>query len=385
MAQTIPYNLDSLGWMQFESLIQVLLKAELGIGVESWGGSADHGRDAYCGQELNFPSRHTTNPGPFVFQAKFIAGANAAGADYGSLLISSVKKEIALIENRLQAGRWKYPRQYALVTNAPLTAAHREHIRSLFLATLGECHVTPLGATDLCALLDLNISVARAFPQVLSLRNLFEILDQVVKNEIIQRTDAVLREADALRGVFVPTKAYEDAWEVLGKHNFVVLEGAPEMGKTAIAWIIAAVKLAQKWQAIDCDTPADFFAAYSENRDQVFIADDAFGTTEYDVNRGSEWGRQLHKVIPKLNGRHWLIWTSRMHILQKAIHEMSLQGSASKFPDHKEVLVRANKLETSERALMLYRHARAAGIDKRAKAIVRKHAGEIVGNAHFTP
>ena len=60
MAQTIPYNLDSLGWMQFELLIQFLLKAELGLGLELWGGSADHGKDAYCLHELNFPSRHTT-------------------------------------------------------------------------------------------------------------------------------------------------------------------------------------------------------------------------------------------------------------------------------------------------------------------------------------
>src|SRR5580658_288583 len=101
MAQTISYNLDSLGWMQFESLIQVLLKSELGLGLELWGGSADHGKDAYCAHELNFPSRHTTNPGPFVFQVKFIAGANAAGADFESSLIGAVKKEIALIDNRL--------------------------------------------------------------------------------------------------------------------------------------------------------------------------------------------------------------------------------------------------------------------------------------------
>jgi hypothetical protein len=234
-------------------------------------------------------------------------------------------------------------------------------------------------------MLDNNIAAARSFPQILSLRNLFEILDQVVKNEIVQRTDAVLREAEALSGVFVPTKAFDEAWDILEKHRFVVLEGPPEMGKTAIAWMIAAVMLARKWQAVDCDKPDDFFGAYSNDRDQIFIADDAFGTTEYDVNRGSEWGRQLHKVIPKLDKRHWLVWTSRMHILQQALQEMSLQGAASKFPDHKEVLVKANKIENNERALMLYRHAKAASLDGTAKDIVRKHAKGIVDNPHFTP
>lgn len=385
MAQTVSYNLDSLGWMQFESLVQVLLKAELGLGLELWGGSADHGRDAYCAHELNFPSRHVTNPGPFVFQVKFIASANSSGSDFDSALMTAVRKEGALIKNRMESGKWAQPLQYVFITNAPLSVSHRNAISDELQPLLGRCTITVQGATDVCALLDLNISAARSFPQILSLRNLFEILGQIVKNEIVQRTDAVLREAEALTGVFVPTKPFDEAWDILEKHNFVVLEGPPEMGKTAIAWMIAAVMLARKWQAVDCDKPDDFFGAYSNDRDQIFIADDAFGTTEYDVNRGTEWSRQLHKVIPKLDKRHWLIWTSRMHILRQALHEMSLQGAASKFPDHKEVLVKANRIENNERALMLYRHAKAAGLDESAKGIVRKHAKGIVDNQHFTP
>jgi|GEM_PF-1295078 len=385
MAQTIPYNLDTLGWMQFELLAQVLLKAELGLGVELWGGSADHGRDAYCAHELNFPNRHTTNPGPFVFQVKFIAGANAAGADFDDALMKAVNKEGALIRNRVEAGKWAFPKQYVFITNASLTTSHRNAIHGALEPVLEGCEITVNGALDVCAMLDCNLPVARAFPQILSLRNLFELLDQVVKNEIVQRTDAVLREAEALSSVFIPTKAYEDAWEILDKHHFVVLEGPPEMGKTAIAWMIAAVMLAQKWQAVDCDKPEDFFAAYAPDRDQIFVADDAFGTTEYDVNRGSEWGRQLHKVIPKLDKRHWLVWTSRMHILQQALQEMSLQGAASRFPDSKEVLVKANRIESNERALMLYRHARAANLDESAKSIIKKYAKGIVDNEHFTP
>lgn len=371
--------------MQFELLIQFLHKSELGIGLELWGGSADHGKDAYCAHELNFPSRHTTNPGPFVFQVKFIAGANATGANFDSALMSAVTKEAALIQNRIAAGKWAAPMQYAFVTNAPLTATHRQSISDVLQPILADCAITVQGALDVCAMLDTNLAVARSFPQILSLRNLFEILDQVVKNEIVQRTDAVLREADALSSVFVPTKAFDDAWEILDKHYFVVLEGPPEMGKTAIAWMIAAVMLAQKWHAVDCDKPEDFFGAYAPDRDQIFIADDAFGTTEYDVNRGNEWGRQLHKVIPKLDKRHWLVWTSRMHILQRALQDMSLQGSASRFPDHKEVLVKANRIEGNERALMLYRHARAANLDDGAKTIIRKYAKSIVDNQHFTP
>lgn len=386
MSQPIPYQLDTLGWMQFEYLIQVLLKSELGIGVESWGGSADHGKDAYCTTELNFPSRHTTNPGPFVFQAKFVSSANAAGADFEHELTSAISKEVALIARRLETGRWKSaPQQYALFTNAPVSANQRQKLAELLKQTLPTTSVSIQGATDICVLLDLNISVSRAFPQILSLRNFTELLANVVRNDSIQRSDGAIREAEALAAVFVPTKAYDRAWTVLTKHDFVVLEGPPEMGKTAIAWMIAAVQLAHKWEAIDCDTPNEFFKNFTEGRDQVFIADDAFGSTEYEATRGTEWSRNLHKILPKLDSHHWLVWTTRMHILQKALHEMTLQGKAAKFPKPAEVLVNASKLEREERALMLYRHSRAAFLESTGKEIIRSYAATVVDNDHFTP
>src|ERR1035441_10325739 len=53
----VRYRLDDLGWFQFESMVQSLLKAEFGVGVESWGGTNDFGRDAYCPGPLRFPDK----------------------------------------------------------------------------------------------------------------------------------------------------------------------------------------------------------------------------------------------------------------------------------------------------------------------------------------
>jgi hypothetical protein len=102
MPSPIPYHLDILGGLHFENLIQELLLADLGLGVESWGGSADHGKDAYCDSELNFPNRRVTNPGPFVFQCKFISGANATEAKFGNELFGAIKKEAELIKKRIE-------------------------------------------------------------------------------------------------------------------------------------------------------------------------------------------------------------------------------------------------------------------------------------------
>ena len=385
MPTPIPYQLDILGGLPFENLIQELLIADLGLGVEAWGGSADHGKDAYCDSELNFPNRHVTNTGPFVFQCKFVAGANATGAKFENELMGAVRKETELIKKRIEKKQWEIPEHYALFTNAPVTAGQREKVKALLNQALPKTTITTQGATAICGLLDANITVARAFPQLLSLRDLTELLRTVVHNRSIQRSKSVIREAEILTKVYVPTGSYSQAWQVLAKHNFVVLEGPPEMGKTAIAWMISAVKLTEKWEAIDCDDPDDFFDGYSGSRKQVFVADDAFGTTEYETVRGSKWGRQLHKILPSLNSTHWLIWTSRMHILNKALQEMSLQGQAAKFPKPAEIIVNASRINRRERALILYRHVRAMGLEEGAKNIIRQNIASLIDNTHFTP
>jgi hypothetical protein len=49
------------------------------------------------------------------------------------------------------------------------------------------------------------------------------------------------------------------------------------------------------------------------------------------------------------------------------------------------VLVEVNELKTEERSVILIRHARSTALEKEAKVVIRKHAGEIVEDPEFTP
>jgi hypothetical protein len=64
---------------------------------------------------------------------------------------------------------------------------------------------------------------------------------------------------------------------------------------------------------------------------------------------------------------------------------MDAQGKARSFPDPGSVLVDVSELSVEERALILFRHARSAGLEREAKALVRKHASEIIHDPEFTP
>ena len=300
----IRYRLDDLGWYQFEWLIQALLKAELGIGVESWGGRRDQGRDSYCESPLNFPARHVTTDGPFLFQVKFVENANATGAKPKAALLDAVVKEASSITLRRRKTTWVDPTHYVLITNAPFTPEVRKQIQTTMRKAIPDVTTHCLGGKDVCDLIDKNESLRRSFPQLLSLRDLDQLLTEIINKEIFERSRSAVSSARDIVPVFVPTKAYVKAVKVLHDHNFVVLEGPPEMGKTAIAWMIGIAQLSMNWEVIVCDSPNDFFRSYNQGNRQVFIADDAFGRTEYDPSRGSKWESQLGHVHGLLNSTH---------------------------------------------------------------------------------
>ncbi len=186
--------------------------------------------------------------------------------------------------------------------------------------------------------------------------------------------------------VFVPTEAYSKCWECLRKHHFAVLEGPPEMGKTAIAWMVSFLQFhLEGWQAIACDDPGDFLKLYDGSVPQAFVADDAFGRIDYVPSRGFEWEKALSGVLRRLDSKHWFLWTSRKNILERAMAKIDPQSSAKDFPKAAALLVDANALTTREKALILYKHARGSNLEEPARLLVRHSASEIVTDSHFTP
>ena len=380
------YRLDELGWFQFERLCQSLLKARCGLGVESWGGHGDLGRDAYAEGPLPFPSNEE-NDGPFVFQAKFVAGANAAGSRPLPALLKGIRAELAEIVKREENGTWDEPRFYTLMTNTPLTTSRRKAVRTALEKGLAKTTtINILGASDIDGLLDNSKDTVRlAFPQILGLRDIFALLNETVNKDIINRSKVALGMGAELAKTFVATRAYEEALGVLRRRHFVVLTGPPEMGKTTIARIIALARLSEGWEAYECRGPDDLLRVHDSEKPQVFVADDAFGSTEYQPEKGSQWADELERILHMLDARHWLLLTSRPAPLRTALEKLYLQGAAEDFPRPQEVIVNASKLTEQEKAQMLYRHAKNSVESDEGRALITKHAAVMVRHKDFTP
>ena len=58
------------------------------------------GRDAYCSHLVQLKDGSPLSP-PIVFQAKFVAGANAAGADPKPSILKAIDRECSKIQQRV--------------------------------------------------------------------------------------------------------------------------------------------------------------------------------------------------------------------------------------------------------------------------------------------
>jgi hypothetical protein len=157
------------------------------------------------------------------------------------------------------------------------------------------------------------------------------------------------------------------------------------MGKTAIARMVALAKMTDGWEAHECTSPDDLHAAYDPEARQVFIADDAFGSTEYRADAAELWARAMERLLGALDDRHWLIWTSRPAPLHAALHRLHQERGAERFPAPARVLVDAGVLDAEEKVLILFRHAKAAELPEATRGALARWGTSIIEHPTFTP
>ena len=380
------YRLDELGWYQFEQLCQSLLQKDYGVAVEAWGGSKDLGRDAYCESSLPFPAKHELTDGPFVFQAKFVENANAPGAKPSGRIKYAVEAELQKIQDRVESGEWpRTPNVYCILTNVTPNATLREEMQELVGEVLPNAEFCFLGGKDISAMLDNAANVRCAYPQILSVADLETLISDVYNKAIIEKSSLAIQEAQDLAPNFVQTEPFNESLIRLERYHFLMLAGPPEMGKTAIARIIGLNKVGQGWQCFECASPDEFFNVYNAEVPQLYIADDAFGSTEYSPDKAEKWAESLSKVLRAVNKDHWMIFTSRTAPLHEALRKLHLQGHAERFPNPSKIEVDAARLNPYEKARILYWHAKTAHLDEIYRQLLVHHYDDIIYNNHFTP
>jgi conflict system STAND superfamily ATPase len=324
----VAYALEDLGWLQFQQLCDLVLELEAQVPRSAWNGETDRRRRVELEHGVAIPTLGLTMPGPIAINAI-----------------------------------WERADPHMVVGAG--TAARRR----------------VLGRRELGTIIDARADLRLRMPSLLGVRP----LDGLVDDEVAARGTVDPAAAHALARVFVPTRAHARTLAVLARHRFAVLTGPPEMGKTAAATMVALARMSAGWEAHECRGPDDLLRAFAAERPQVFVADDALGSTEYRPDAAERWARDLPRILRVLDDRHWLLWTSRPAPLRSGLHRVHQERGAERFPRPGEVQVDASELTVAEKALIFLRHVRAADVPADTRALARRVGPAIVAHPHFTP
>jgi hypothetical protein len=143
--------------------------------------------------------------------------------------------------------------------------------------------------------------------------------------------------------------------------------------------------MTEGWQLHECIRPEEIWRSFCHEHAQVFIADDAFGSTEYRPDAAERWALELDPILRAMDDRHWLIWTSRPAPLNAGLRRINREHGVERFPQPAEVQVAASELDVEEKALILFRHAKSKRLPEASIEVVTKNGWKIVSHRHFTP
>ena len=291
-------------------------------------------------------------------------------------LLDLVREGVAERVNRGQP-----PTSLLVLTNAGQDPLDDAVVAQVLTGLVERENIAVARTDEISTELEARPSLRRSVPAVLGLGPVESLIDEAVRS----RSTCDLDMAAEVARVFVATAPYMRALDVLERHSFSVLTGPPEMGKTAIARMIGLAQLTAGWQVHECAHPDDVFRAYEREREQVFIADDAFGSTEYSPDSAERWARELDRILARMDERHWLLWTSRPAPLRAGLRRVHRERGLERFPQPGDVLVDASYLATWEKALILFRHAKAAHLAEPVVGFVKTEGVRVVGHPYFTP
>lgn len=371
------YNLERLGWFNFEQLVGCLLREVIGPGVSSFSGSADQGRDATYSGRAAFPSVESPLEGEWIFQVKH--------RQWGTRGVSMVRSELS---TTLKTEVTKICKQdnhkcdfYVFITNCPLTSSNKDELEAIIESEESIQKGFVLGEADVEHLLDIHPKVVRVFPQIMGVGQLMELVNWGIR----QRSLSYLRQVQTDLDTYVVTEAYLKARELLNKQHFCIISGAPKMGKSCTASAIAASFAADDYSIIELRDQQDFYKVMNDEEKQLFVCDDVFGDISLQAHKRDDWARGLAKLLRNLGNQCKLLWTARAYILKEAIESSKLEEERPTLTTTDNVTVSVDHLRRMEKAMILYNHAKKAQLPEKARSLLKDICLKIIDHECFAP
>lgn len=153
----------------------------------------------------------------------------------------------------------------------------------------------------------------------------YQALEQIVRPGQLVQSEALIERAFWKSKLFVETESYFGALEHLENSNFLTISGAPGVGKTTLAEIIAFNYATLGWKVVSLNETISEAWSYLTDLDEkvLFLYDDIFGQTTAAELAKNEPGNIANFVQALAGPGHQkskiLIVTTREQVLRTAL------------------------------------------------------------------
>jgi len=327
------YDFSALNDKDLEELALDILAKKFKIDFQSFKMGADKGID------LRYATANDENA--IIVQVKHYLYSGI------TKLKSDLKKKEASKVKALN------PKRYILVTSLPLTPVVKEQIKNIF-------HPFIISTNDILGKNELNYFLRKYknieqahFKLWLSSTN---VLDRILRNGVKGRSEFFDHKIQNRIKIFVPNKTHKEAVEILNKYNFILITGAPGIGKSTLANMLTYQLLAQDFELIYVREIIEAEDLNIPGKKQVFYFDDFLGSITLDLKSSKNADSGIVNFIERIKNdkQKRLLLTCRTTILNQAREQSEkLYNSNIEISNYE---VKIEDYRDIEKAKILYSH-----------------------------
>lgn len=340
------YDFSTLNDRDLEELTRDLLSKVLNVNFQSFKPGKDKGIDL----------RYSTvnNENEIVVQVKHYLGSGVSKLK-SDLNNNETKKVVSL-----------KPKRYIFCTSLPLSPQDKEDIKIIFNPYI-QSTSDVIGKEDLNKWLgDYPEIQERHFKLWLSS---IDIIKKIVKNGVKGRSEFYKEKIIKEITVYVPNKTHSEAVSALNKNNFILVTGAPGIGKSTLANMLTYQFLAEDFELVYVREITEAEEAFSPEKKQIFYFDDFLGAITLDLYSSRNADSAIVNFIERVrDDKHKrLILTCRTTILNQAKNiSDKIENSNIDISNYE---VRIENYTNWDKARILYNHIYLSDLSDEQKLI----------------